>query len=92
MTAVAYAHPTIIRFAIADGILHIGGLPVGSLAERAPVPPHFSPTSAPASPGARGTAPCPAGRHPPQLRGQGQSEARRSAALQQAGRRRSSAI
>jgi diaminopimelate decarboxylase len=26
MTAVAYAHPTISRFAIADGMLHIGGL------------------------------------------------------------------
>jgi hypothetical protein len=25
MTAVAYAHPTISRFAIADGMLHIGG-------------------------------------------------------------------
>jgi hypothetical protein len=26
MTAVAYAHPTMSRFAIADGMLHIGGL------------------------------------------------------------------
>ena len=32
---VAHAHPTISRFAIADGMLHIGGLPVGLLAERA---------------------------------------------------------
>jgi diaminopimelate decarboxylase len=35
MNAGAYAHPTISRFAIADGMLHIGGLPVGLLAERA---------------------------------------------------------
>jgi hypothetical protein len=48
MIAVTYAHPTISRFAIADGMLHIGGLPVGLLA---PVPPCSSPTSAPASPG-----------------------------------------
>ena len=26
MTAIAYAHPTISRFAIADGMLHIGDL------------------------------------------------------------------
>jgi diaminopimelate decarboxylase len=35
VTAVAYAHRTISRLAIADGMLHIGGLPVGLLAERA---------------------------------------------------------
>jgi hypothetical protein len=32
MIAVAYRDPTISRFAIADGVLHIGGLPVGLLA------------------------------------------------------------
>jgi hypothetical protein len=32
MTAVARSHPTISRFAIGDGMLHIGGLPGGSLA------------------------------------------------------------
>ena len=32
MTAVAYAHATISRFAIADGVLQTGGLPVGLLA------------------------------------------------------------
>jgi diaminopimelate decarboxylase len=42
MTAVAYAHPTINRFAIADGMLHIGGLPVGLLAERAGATPFFA--------------------------------------------------
>ncbi|MDX2643574.1 hypothetical protein PV341_08305 [Streptomyces sp. PA03-1a] len=41
MTAGAYAHPTISRSAIADGMLHIGGLPVGSLAERAGPTPVF---------------------------------------------------
>jgi diaminopimelate decarboxylase len=34
VTPVAYAHPTISRLAIADGMLHIGGLPVGLLAGR----------------------------------------------------------
>ena len=42
MTAVAYAHPTISRFATADGMLHIGGLPVGLLAERAGATPFFA--------------------------------------------------
>lgn len=42
MTAVAYAHPTISRFAIADGMLHMGGLPVGLLAERAGATPFFA--------------------------------------------------
>ena len=42
MTAIAYAHPTISRFAIADGMLHIGGLPVGLLAERAGATPLFA--------------------------------------------------
>jgi diaminopimelate decarboxylase len=42
MTAVAYAHPTISRFAIADGMLHIGGVPVGLLAERAGATPFFA--------------------------------------------------
>ena len=42
MTAVAYAHPTISRFAIADCMLHIGGLPVGLLAERADTTPFFA--------------------------------------------------
>jgi acyl carrier protein len=32
MIAVSYRDPTISRFAIADGVLHIGGLPVGLLA------------------------------------------------------------
>jgi hypothetical protein len=35
MTAVAHARPTISPFAIANGVLHIGGHPVGLLAERA---------------------------------------------------------
>ncbi|MFE2972622.1 pyridoxal-dependent decarboxylase, exosortase A system-associated [Streptomyces sp. NPDC059340] len=42
MTAGAYAHPTISRFAIADGMLRIGGLPVGLLAERAGATPFFT--------------------------------------------------
>ncbi|WP_406175497.1 hypothetical protein [Streptomyces sp. NBC_00996] len=42
MTAVAYAHPTISQFAIADGMLHIGGLPVRLLAERAGATPFFA--------------------------------------------------
>lgn len=42
MTTVAYAHPTISRFAIADGMLHIGGLPIGLLAERAGATPFFA--------------------------------------------------
>ena len=42
MTAVAYAHPTISWIAIADGMLHIGGLPVGLLAERAGATPFFA--------------------------------------------------
>ncbi|MEV6904312.1 hypothetical protein [Amycolatopsis sp. NPDC051372] len=33
MTAVAHAHPTISPFAIANGMLHVGGHPVGLLAE-----------------------------------------------------------
>ncbi|MEU2109004.1 hypothetical protein [Streptomyces sp. NPDC019507] len=42
MTAGAYAHPTISRFAIADGMLRIGGLPVELLAERAGATPFFT--------------------------------------------------
>jgi diaminopimelate decarboxylase len=42
MTAVAHAHPTISRFGIADGVLHIGGYPVGLLAERAGTTPFFA--------------------------------------------------
>ena len=42
MTAIASTHPTVSRFAIADGMLHIGGLPVGLLAERAGGTPFFA--------------------------------------------------
>ncbi|MFJ9737223.1 hypothetical protein [Streptomyces sp. NPDC101166] len=42
MTAGAYAHPTISRFAIADGMLRIGGPSVGLLAERAGATPFFT--------------------------------------------------
>ena len=42
MTAIASAHPTVSRFAIADGTLHTGGLPVGLLAERAGGTPFFA--------------------------------------------------
>jgi diaminopimelate decarboxylase len=43
MTAVAaHVHPTISRFAVADGMLHIGGHPVGLLAERAGATPFFA--------------------------------------------------
>ncbi|MFF3256730.1 hypothetical protein ACFYWP_38470 [Actinacidiphila glaucinigra] len=41
MTAGANAHPTISRSAIADNMLHIGSLPVGSLAERDAATPVF---------------------------------------------------
>jgi diaminopimelate decarboxylase len=42
MTAVASAQPTNSRFTIADGMLHIGGLPVRLRAERADATPFFA--------------------------------------------------
>lgn len=59
MNSGAYAHPTSSRFAIADGMLHIGGLPVGLPAELAGAT-RSPPTSAPASPGVsrNRAAPC----------------------------------
>lgn len=42
MTAGAYAQPTVSRLAIADGMFHFDGLPVGLPAEPAGVSPFFA--------------------------------------------------
>jgi hypothetical protein len=42
MTAVAHAHSTTSPFAIADGMLHIGGHPGGLLGERTGATPFFA--------------------------------------------------
>jgi hypothetical protein len=42
MTAGAYAHPTVSRFAIADGMFHFDGFPIGLPAEPAGATPFFA--------------------------------------------------